>query len=56
MHWIDWILVFVPLAVVLGFALYTNQYVKGAAVRGAVSSGERQGRSGLRACQHDVPL
>jgi SSS family solute:Na+ symporter len=28
---IDWILVFIPLLIVLGFALYTNRYVKGVA-------------------------
>jgi SSS family solute:Na+ symporter len=31
MHLIDWIFVFVPLAIVLIFALYTNRYVKGVA-------------------------
>ena len=31
MNWIDWSLVFIPLAVVLGFALYTNRFVKGVA-------------------------
>ncbi len=31
MNWIDWILVFLPLAVVLGFALYTHRYVSGVA-------------------------
>src|SRR5580704_12612377 len=42
MHPLDWILVFIPLAVVLAFALYTNRYVKG--VADFLSAGRCAGR------------
>ncbi|WP_269522383.1 sodium:solute symporter family protein [Coraliomargarita parva] len=29
MHWIDWIIVFVPVSVVLGLAVYSRRYVRG---------------------------
>jgi solute:Na+ symporter, SSS family len=42
MHAIDWIFVSIPLVMVLGFALYTNRYVKG--VADFLSAGRCAGR------------
>ena len=42
MHSIDWILVAVPIALVLGFAVYTNRYVK--SVADFLSGGRCAGR------------
>src|SRR6059058_1554980 len=42
MQWIDWLMVFVPIAVVFGFAIYTKRYVK--SVADFLSAGRCAGR------------